>query len=67
MFGLLSGGGGTLPAEVTALNNGMEQLLDIVNKMLQVITGNSILCILLAVPFVGAGIYVFRKLKYAVK
>lgn len=47
---------------MTAITEGVTNLMTIVSTMLSTVTGNVILACLFAIPFVSAGIRILRKL-----
>ena len=54
-------------ASMTAVTQGVTDIMSIVSTMITTITGNEILCALLAAGFVGVALKIFKKVKRAAR
>ena len=54
-------------AGMTAVTTGVTDIMSIVSTMITTITGNEILCTLLAAGFVGVALKIFTKIKRAAR
>lgn len=54
-------------AAMTSVTTGVTDIMSIVSTMITTITGNEILCALLAAGFVGVALKIFKKVKRAAR
>lgn len=54
-------------ADMTAVTQGVTDIMSIVSTMITTITGNAILCALLAAGFVSVALKIFKKVKRAAR
>ena len=54
-------------ADMTAVTQGVTDIMAIVSTMITTITGNAILCALLAAGFVTVALKIFKKIKKAAR
>lgn len=52
---------------MTAVTTGVSDMMDIVSTMITTITGNAILCALLAAGFITVALKIFKKIKKAAR
>lgn len=54
-------------ASMTAISTGVSDMMDIVSVMITTITGNAILCALLAAGFITVALKIFKRVKKAAR
>lgn len=52
---------------MTSVASGVTDIMSVVSTMITTITGNEILCALLAAGFVGVALKIFKKIKKAAR
>lgn len=57
----------TTSSGMTAVTTGVTDIMSIVSTMITTITGNAILCALLAAGFVTVALKIFKKIKKAAR
>lgn len=58
---------GTGSGAMTSVASGVTDIMSVVSTMITTITGNEILCALLAAGFVGVALKIFKKIKKAAR